>query len=136
MPGRHAPGIARLLLPPVMGSVLELAATTGQVRHRIYITGDTLMYGAIHEIARRFPGTDLAVLHLGGTTLPGGLMVTMDGRQGAELLAAIAPRRAVPVHCHDYAAFKSPLEDFRKEAERRGLGDRVTYVQRGDTVTL
>jgi L-ascorbate metabolism protein UlaG (beta-lactamase superfamily) len=136
MPGRHAPGPARLLLPPVMGSLLELATPQGEVRHRLYLTGDTLMYGAIHDIARRYPGTDLAVLHLGGTTLPGGLMVTMDGEQGADLLAAVAPRRAVPVHYDDYGVFKSPLADFRAAVERRGLADRVTYVGRGDTVSL
>jgi L-ascorbate metabolism protein UlaG (beta-lactamase superfamily) len=83
-----------------------------------------------------YPDTDLAVLHLGGTTLPGGLMVTMDGRQGAELLAAIAPRRAVPIHYDDYEVFKSPLADFRAEVERRGLAECVTYVERGDTVPL
>jgi L-ascorbate metabolism protein UlaG (beta-lactamase superfamily) len=92
------------------------------------------MYEGVHEIARRYPDTDLAVLHLGGTTLPGGLMVTMDGEQGAELLAAVAPRRAVPVHYDDYGVFRSPLGDFRAAVERRGLADRVTYVDRGDTV--
>lgn len=136
MPGRHAAGAARHLLPPVMGSLLELGTPAGDVAHRIYLTGDTLMYEAIHEIARRYPGTDLAVLHLGGTTLPGGLMVTMDGRQGAELLEAVAPRRAVPVHFDDYEAFKSPLADFRAEVGRRGLAPSVTYVERGQKIPL
>lgn len=117
MPGRHAPGVARFLLPPVMGSLLELGTPGGEVHHRIYLTGDTLMHEAIHQIARRYPDTDLAVLHLGGTRLPGGLMVTTDARQGAELLAAIAPRRAVPVHYDDYSLFTSPLADFRAEVE-------------------
>jgi L-ascorbate metabolism protein UlaG (beta-lactamase superfamily) len=135
-PGLHAPGLARFLLPPVMGSVVELLAPGGQIRYRLYLSGDTLMHTALSEVARRYPDTDVAVLHLGGTTLPGGLMVTMDGRQGAELLDTVRPRRAVPVHYDDYQAFRSPLSDFRAEVDRRGLGDAVTWVERGQTVTL
>jgi hypothetical protein len=38
------------------------------------------------------------------------------------------------VHYDDYGVFRSPLGDFRAAVERRGLADRVTYVDRGDTV--
>ncbi|MEV0661575.1 MBL fold metallo-hydrolase [Actinomadura luteofluorescens] len=133
MPGRHAPGAARWLLPPVMGSLLEFGPANGDVRFRLYITGDTLMFDGIQQIARRSPDIDLAVLHLGGTTLPGGLVVTMDGAQGADLVETIRPAAAVPVHYNDYAVMKSPLDDFRRELERRGLDGRATYVAPGET---
>ena len=136
LPGMHAPGIARRLLPPVMGSLLEFGVTGDTAQRRLYITGDTLMYDGIREIARRFPDIDLTVVHLGGTTLPGGLMVTMDGEQGAELLAAVTSDRAIPIHIDDYEVFRSPLSDFREQVERRGLDDRVAYVDRGETVSL
>lgn len=136
VPGLHAPGPARFLLPPVMGTMLELRGADNGVRHRLYITGDTLMHDALVEVARRFPRADLAVLHLGGTRLPGGLIVTMDAGQGVDLLARLKPHRAVPIHFDDYDAFSSPLSDFREEAERRGFGDCVTYVERGGTVPL
>lgn len=133
MPGRHAPGPAQWLLPPVMGSLLEFGPADGDVRFRLYITGDTLMFDGIQQIARRTSDIDLAVLHLGGTTLPGGLVVTMDGAQGADLVETIRPASAVPVHYNDYTVMKSPLDDFRRELERRGLGDRATYVGPGET---
>jgi hypothetical protein len=41
VPGRHAPGLARPLLPPVMGSVLELSRPA-QPPLRVYVSGDTL----------------------------------------------------------------------------------------------
>src|SRR3954451_12293655 len=41
VPGTHAPGPARALLPPVMGSVLELERP-GEPVFRTYISGDTL----------------------------------------------------------------------------------------------
>jgi L-ascorbate metabolism protein UlaG (beta-lactamase superfamily) len=62
--------------------------------------------------------------------------VTMDGRQGAQLLELVGPRQAVPVHYDDYEAFKSPLEDFRTEVDARGLGHLVSYVERGATISL
>ena len=136
LPGRHGPGLLDRLLPPVMGSLLEFGDAGGEVASRVYLTGDTLMFDGIHEIARRCPGVDLAVVHLGGTTLPGGLMVTMDGAQGADLLDVVRPRRAVPVHVDDYSAFASPLSDFTDEVARRGLGEIVRVVGRGETVSL
>jgi L-ascorbate metabolism protein UlaG (beta-lactamase superfamily) len=135
LPGRHAPGPAQRLLPPVMGSLLEFGSA-GRVEQRLYITGDTLLFDGLHDIAARCPGIDLSLLHLGGTRLPGGLMVTMDARQGANLLEIINPRRAVPIHYDDYTVFTSPLADFQREVERRGLNSSVTYLKRGETTTF
>jgi L-ascorbate metabolism protein UlaG (beta-lactamase superfamily) len=131
-PGRHAGHpLVRALLPPVMGSLLEFGPVTGPPRLRLYISGDTLMFPGLAEIARRFPGPDLAVLHLGGTTLPGGLLVTMDGEQGAELARLVDPRFVLPVHYGDYTVMRSPLSAFLAEAERAGLAERVVHCRHG-----
>ncbi|HYO38923.1 MAG TPA: MBL fold metallo-hydrolase [Nocardioidaceae bacterium] len=136
LPGIHSPRPISRLLPPVMGSLLELGDTTGDVAHRVYLTGDTLMFDGVAEIARRCPDLDLAVVHLGGTTLPGGLVVTMDGRQGADLLETVRPKRAVPVHVDDYSVMKSPLTAFTGEMARRGLSEMVHVVARGETASF
>ena len=136
MPGRHAPGLLRRVLPPVMGSLLEFGSLAQPVQLRMYLTGDTLFVDDLREIPVRYPAIDAAVLHLGGTTLPGGLMVTMDATQGADLLQLVKPGLAIPVHYDDYSLFKSPLADFRAEVSRRGLDGLVRYVERGETVTL
>ena len=136
LPGAHAFGLTGRLLPPVMGSLLEFGDTTGDVEQRVYLTGDTLMYDGVREIARRHPDIHLAVVHLGGTTLPGGMVVTMDGEQGAELLDTVRPRLAVPVHMDDYTVFKSPLSAFTDAVRRRGLTGLVRVVDRGETVLI
>ncbi|GAA3138618.1 MBL fold metallo-hydrolase [Planomonospora alba] len=138
LPGRHAPGPARALLPPVMGSMLEFGHRDrpGEVDLRVHISGDTLMVPELAEIPRRYPDIDLAVVHLGGTRILGLLMVTMDGRQGADWVDLIDPRAAMPVHYDDYEAFTSPLDDFKRHIERAGLADRVRYVARGETLPL
>ncbi|MER7076905.1 L-ascorbate metabolism protein UlaG, beta-lactamase superfamily [Saccharopolyspora kobensis] len=136
LPGLHAPGPARFLLPPVMGSLVEFGSVGDGVGFRLYITGDTLLFDGVREIARRCPDIDVVVAHLGGTTLPGGLLVTMDARQGADLLEVVPARTTIPVHTDDYTVFKSSLEDFEAEVRRRGLQDKVTYLGRGETVEI
>lgn len=135
-PGRHGPGRVAALLPPVMGSVLEFGDGDGAVDLRVYVSGDTLMVDELHEIPRRFPDVDLALVHLGGTTLLRTVMVTMDGRQGADLLDLVRPAWTVPIHVDDYTVFRSPLSDFEAELARRGGAHRMTVVRRGDTVGL
>jgi L-ascorbate metabolism protein UlaG (beta-lactamase superfamily) len=134
MPGRHALGPARRLLPPVMGSLFEYTPAGSSRVLRLYVTGDTLLIDDLREIPARVGGLDVAVLHLGGTTLPGGLVVTMDGAAGAELVSLLSPGAAVPVHFDDYGVFHSPLADFLDETRRRGLADVVRVVDRGETV--
>lgn len=125
-----------------MGSILEFGPLGGPVERRLYISGDTLIVDALQEIPRRHPDLDVGVVHLGGTRLPAGdrlpfgLTVTMDGRQGADLVELLSLPKVVPVHFDDYTVFASPLSDFRDEVTRRGLGDRIVYVDRGETVTL
>lgn len=142
LPGRHAPGWSQRLLPPVMGTMLEFGDGAGAPRRRLYISGDTLLIEELKEIPARFDPIDVGMLHLGGTRLPAGgrlpfgLTVTMDGRQGAELVAMLALPKAIPVHFDDYGVFASPLADFTREMEHRGLGDRIVAVNRGASVTV
>lgn len=133
-PGRHGPALVDLVLPDVMGSVLEFhgEGTTGR---RIYITGDTLLHDELAEIPRRFPDLDVGLFHLGGTTVLG-IMVTMDGEQGAEAVRLVSPEVALPVHYDDYDVFTSGLDDFVAAARELGLVDTVHPWTRGDTYRL
>ena len=132
-PGRHAPGAAQRFFPPVMGSVLELADGTSSFR--VYVTGDTLFRPTLREVSDRLGPLDAMVIHMGGTRALG-LLVTMDGAQGADLTQLIAPGVTVPVHHDDYTVFRSPLRDYLDECERRDLPTSIRTVGRGETVAL
>jgi L-ascorbate metabolism protein UlaG (beta-lactamase superfamily) len=132
MPGKHGPAIADLLLPPVMGSMLEFTSATDRPALRLYITGDTLLHDDLHEIPRRYPEIDLALFHLGGTRIMG-ILLTMDAEQGVEAIRIINPRELIPIHYNDYEVFKSPLDDFKKAVEAAGFADRVKYLSHGET---
>ncbi len=132
LPGRHGPPLVGRLLPPVMGSMVDFSAEGEDPALRVYVTGDTLLYAAIRQIPHRFPGIDLALLHLGGTRALG-ILVTMDARQGVDMVRTVNPATTVPIHYDDYTVFTSPLEDFQREVEAAGLRKRVHYVRHGDT---
>jgi L-ascorbate metabolism protein UlaG (beta-lactamase superfamily) len=66
MPAKHAPEAVAPLIPPVIGTMLEFERG-GHHLVRLYITGDTLVYDALHEIPQQYPDTDLVLIHLGGT---------------------------------------------------------------------
>ncbi|HEV7858825.1 MAG TPA: MBL fold metallo-hydrolase [Pyrinomonadaceae bacterium] len=132
MPGKHGPSITDLLLPPVMGSMLEFTSSAERTALRLYITGDTLVHDDLHEIPRRYPEIDLALFHLGGTRIMG-ILLTMDAEQGVEAIRIINPRELIPIHYNDYEVFKSPLDDFKKAVEAAGFADRVKYLSHGET---
>ena len=135
LPARHGPPVVDLLLPEVMGSLLEWELPGRGVVYRMYITGDTLMIDELHEIRRRHPSIDLALLHLGGTMVLG-ILVTMDAKQGLEALQVIQPQMAIPIHYNDYDVFKSPLEEFQLAVAEAGLASKVRYLSHGDTYTF
>ena len=132
MPGKHGPPIVDMALPDVMGSMLDFDDAEGRRLMRMYITGDTLIFDDINEIPKRYPGVDLALLHLGGTRVLG-VLVTMDDEQGVQMMQIIQPRVAIPIHYNDYDVFKSPLEDFKRAAAEAGFSDRLVYLTHGET---
>ncbi|MEU4448610.1 MBL fold metallo-hydrolase [Actinosynnema sp. NPDC050801] len=135
LPGRHGRGRVARLLPPVMGSMVEYRATPAAEPLRLYVSGDTLVHDDLREIRERYPSIDVAVLHLGGTRVLG-VLLTMDAEQGVDLLELLRPRQAVPVHFDDYSVMKSPLSDFVAAVGRREPPTAVTYLDRGQTLTL
>ena len=137
-PGRHARGPLRAVLPPVHGHVLQYAPVADEAMS-VYITGDTLMVDELRQVPERHPHLDLGLWHLGGTRIPGvlglGFLVTMDAREGADLLELVRPRTTVPIHVDDYGVFTSPLSAFLAEVERRGLTG-VRPLERGQVLSL
>jgi L-ascorbate metabolism protein UlaG (beta-lactamase superfamily) len=123
----------QLLLPALMGSVLDFGPNPSTPSYRMYISGDTLIINDLKDIPQRFPGIDLALLHLGGTRILGVFKVTMDGKDGVRLMQIVQPKHAIPIHFDDYDVFKSPLADFAREAKAAGLEDKVTYLAHGET---
>ena len=122
------------MLPPVIGFLVE-HRVRGDLRKRIYVSGDTLTGSHVSEIVRRHPDIDLAIVHLGGTRVLFHT-VTMDAEQGVDFLQRVRPHEAVPVHHDDYGVFRSPLADFLDRVSAARLDTVVRQVPRGGTLRL
>jgi L-ascorbate metabolism protein UlaG (beta-lactamase superfamily) len=90
------------------------------------------VYRDIKNIPQRHPNIDLALLHLGGARALG-VLVTMDAKQGVEMIKIINPTIAVPIHYNDYDVMTSSLDDLQHEVQAAGLEDRMRYLHHGDT---
>ncbi|KAJ9097651.1 hypothetical protein QFC21_004687 [Naganishia friedmannii] len=116
---------------------IRVTATPGKhIAGVIGAINDAILHAIPPEIPQRYPDIDLLLIHLGGTTIPGPhaplLMVTMDGKQGIQLVQLISPKLTIPVHIDDYDVFLSPRSDFEKEVTKAGLDSKVLYLERGD----
>ncbi|KAF4448653.1 metallo-hydrolase oxidoreductase [Fusarium austroafricanum] len=150
MPGKHVPpgplaAMNNLLgaVPPTNGWMLELGHQGNgnnelQTGYRIYISGDTLLVDELKDIPNwlKEERIDLMLVHLGGTTIPGPsaplVMVTMDAKQGIEMIKMMDPDVTIPIHYDDYDVFLSPRKDFETAINEAGLEDRVVILDRGD----
>ena len=94
-----------------------------------------MIFNDIKDISKRFPNVDIALLHLGGTTIMG-IVVTMDAKQGINMFKLIDPKKAIPIHYNDYDVFKSSLDDFKKEVKENGLEKRIHYLSHGESYTF
>jgi L-ascorbate metabolism protein UlaG (beta-lactamase superfamily) len=133
LPAQHAPRPLGALLPPVMGSLLDLRTAAGH--HRTYISGDTLLHDDLADIPRRYPDIDLGVFHGGGTRIAG-ITLTMTGPQVVEAIELVDPDHAVPVHRDDYSVFKSGTDDLVAALARRPVRAEVHILDHGDSMTF
>ena len=134
LPGIHARGVMRRMLPQVMGSLIT-HHVDGRPDRRLYISGDTLTGDHLDQIAERHPGIDAGVLHLGGTRV---LLqtVTMDDQQGVDAMRRVGMSHTFAVHHDDYGAFRSPIDAFTERARRLGLDARISVPTRGTEQAL
>jgi hypothetical protein len=136
-PARHAGNLPlRLALPPVMGSVLECRPVGAPPTLGLYISGDTMPFEGLRDVARRWPHLDAAVLHLDGTRLAGGFVVTLDGARGADLAALLRPEPRAARALRRYTVMASPLADFLTATHDRGLADRVAAWKPGQHAVI
>jgi L-ascorbate metabolism protein UlaG (beta-lactamase superfamily) len=107
-PCRHGPPLSHPLVGDVIGFSLRW---DGQEHGALWISGDTVLYDGVREVAVRIDvGT--ALVHLGGVRFPvtGPLRYTMTAEQAVELLGELRPRTAIPVHYEGWAHFREQRE--------------------------
>lgn len=131
-PCRHGPPLTH----PIVGEVVGFALTwEGQTNGALWISGDTVLYDGVREVADRVDvGT--AIFHLGGVRFPisGPLRYTMTGADAAELCGLLRPQTAIPIHYEGWKHFREGRDEAEAAFARAGLP--VTWLVPGEPTSL
>jgi L-ascorbate metabolism protein UlaG (beta-lactamase superfamily) len=103
-PCRHGPPLSHPLVGDVIGFAMRW---DGQEHGVLWISGDTVLYDGVRQVADRLTvGT--ALVHLGGVQFPvtGPLRYTMTARDAVELCALLRPHIAIPIHYEGWKHFR------------------------------
>jgi L-ascorbate metabolism protein UlaG (beta-lactamase superfamily) len=115
-PCRHGPPLSHPLVGDVIGFALRWE---GQRDGVLWISGDTVLYKGVREVAERLE-VDTAILHLGGVQFPitGPLRYTMTARDAIELCRVVRPRTAIPIHYEGWGHFREGRDAIERELAR------------------
>lgn len=126
-PARHGPeGGDR---GPVTGFVLARKAGMEGV---IYVSGDTVWYDGVAEVARCFQ-VETAVLFMGAARIRevGPHHVTMTAEEGVQGARMFAKATIVPVHVDGWAHFTESRETITRTFAAAGLDGRLCWLEPG-----
>ena len=129
-PCRHGPPYAHFVVGDVIGFALRW---DGQEHGVLWISGDTVLYDGVREVAGRLE-VDAALLHLGGVRFPvsGPLRYTMTARDAVELCRLVRPRTIVPVHYEGWKHFREGRAEIERAfAAAPDLRERVRWLPVG-----
>ena len=124
-PARHGPAGIEPLAGDVIGFVLSLAGA-----RPIYITGDTVWYEGVGEVARRFQA-GVVLLFAGAAKTRGAFHLTMDANDALDTAHAFPDATIVPLHYEGWAHFSQSGDDLVQSFKALGIGARLRLLEPG-----
>jgi L-ascorbate metabolism protein UlaG (beta-lactamase superfamily) len=124
-PARHGPAGIEPFAGEVIGFVLQSSDSAP-----IYITGDTVWYDSVAEVARRFKA-GIVLLFAGAAQTRGPFHLTMDTNDAIETAQAFPDAVIVPVHYEGWQHYRQSGEDLLKTFSALGFGSRLRLLEPG-----
>jgi L-ascorbate metabolism protein UlaG (beta-lactamase superfamily) len=134
MPAHHGSLGSHLIVGETTGFLLEWQ---GQRHGALYISGDTVWFNGIQEIARRYKvGT--AILHIGRASFPitGPIRFTLHAKDAVRVVRALDPGCVLPIHYEGWGHFREPKAEAESYFAQAGIDDRVQWLPLGKAVDL
>jgi L-ascorbate metabolism protein UlaG (beta-lactamase superfamily) len=131
-PARHGPAGIEPLSGDVVGFVLTFR---NQDIRPIYITGDTVWYDGVAEVARRVRA-GVVLLFAGSARTRGPFHLTMDTNDAIETAHAFPDATIVPVHYEGWAHFTQNRDDLEKSFNALGFGAQLKVLEPGVATTI
>lgn len=131
-PARHGPvGGDR---GPVIGFVLEPTRTAGSA---VYVTGDTVWYEGVAEVASRFDVRSvIAFMGAARVAAAGPAHLTLTAQEGVEVARAFPAATIIPLHFEGWAHFSEGRAEIQRVFDRAGLTARLRWPVAGGSIDL
>ena len=130
MPAQHHPWwLPGFFAGKVIGFMLEWEGHGGGV----YISGDTVYFSGIEEIARRYQ-VDMAILHLGSVKFPyltGAGRYTFNAREAIKTGKLLEASTVVPIHSSGWSHFKQHESAAKAEFDKSLIAEQVVWLEPG-----
>jgi len=133
-PAHHGSLGSHLIVGETTGFVLEW---NDQKHGALYISGDTVWFNGMHEIAQRFR-ISAAILHIGKAGFPvtGPIRFTFNAKEAVRAIKALNPRTVIPIHYEGWKHFREPRAEAEKQFSAAGLGEKVKWLPLGAPVNV
>ncbi|SDR53548.1 L-ascorbate metabolism protein UlaG, beta-lactamase superfamily [Rhizobiales bacterium GAS113] len=131
-PARHGP----VGIEPISGDVIGFVlAFSDEPRRAVYVSGDTVWYEGVAEVARRFD-VRLAILFTGSAKPRGAFHMTMDANDAIEAAHAFKEAAVTAIHNEGWAHFTETQAELTQAFKAVGLGERLRLLEPGVALTL
>jgi L-ascorbate metabolism protein UlaG (beta-lactamase superfamily) len=129
-PARHGPAGIEPLSGDVIGFVVAPAAG-----RPIYITGDTVWYDGVADVARRFRPA-IVLLFAGAAKTRGAFHLTMSANDALDTAHAFTDATIVPVHYEGWAHFSQNADDLAQSFKALGISNRLRILEPGTPTAI
>jgi L-ascorbate metabolism protein UlaG (beta-lactamase superfamily) len=134
VPARHGSMFSYIIVGETIGFVLEW---NDQKHGALYISGDTVWFNGMHEIAYRFK-ISTAILHIGKASFPvtGPIRFTFNAKESVRAVRTLNPHTVIPVHYEGWKHFREPREEAEKQFATAELSEKVQWLPLGVPVNI
>jgi L-ascorbate metabolism protein UlaG (beta-lactamase superfamily) len=131
-PARHGPAGIEKISGDVIGFILSFS---GSDNFEIYVTGDTVYYEGIAEVARRF-NPRYVFIFAGAAQPRGPYHVTMSTNDALDTAAVFRNAIMIPLHYEGWSHYTEGQAELKQSFEALGIGDRLKVLEAGKTEYL
>jgi L-ascorbate metabolism protein UlaG (beta-lactamase superfamily) len=112
---------------PVTGFILNFK---NEVQNAIYITGDTVWYEGVIEVAKRFD-VKIVAAFMGAAIVKevGNAHLTMTADEGIQLATLFEKAKIVPLHCEGWEHFSESCAEIENKFRDAHLYERLQWAE-------
>lgn len=131
-PCRHGPAGIEPISGDVIGFMIE---TTDRSLPAVYVTGDTVYYEGVAEVARRF-SPDFVLAFAGAARVRGPIDLTMSANDLLDTANAFPQSLIIPVHIDGWAHFTQGADEVAGVFKALGFEKRMRTIAPGERIVL